>query len=123
MKLAGLGARDSLRLEAGLCLSGQDIDSTTSPIQAALSWTIPRRRREEGGFPGTSRVLDELAGGPSRLRVGLEIEDRIPARQGAPIFGADRTAIRLSPGRAAFDGAVTLLGATLVRAASDPEGL
>ena len=93
VKLAGLGARDSLRLEAGLCLSGQDIDSTTSPIQAALSWTIPRRRREEGGFPGTSRVLDELAGGPSRLRVGLEIEDRIPARQGAPIFGADRTAI------------------------------
>lgn len=93
VRLAGLGARDSLRLEAGLCLSGQDIDPATSPIEAALSWTIPRRRQEEGGFPGTARVLDELAGGPRRLRVGLEIDDRIPARQGAAILGTDRTEI------------------------------
>jgi aminomethyltransferase len=93
VKLAGLGARDSLRLEAGLCLSGQDIDATTSPVEAALSWAIPRRRREEGGFPGAARVLEELAGGAPRLRVGLEIDDRIPARHGAPILGIDRTAI------------------------------
>jgi aminomethyltransferase len=93
VKLVGLGARDSLRLEAGLCLYGQDIDVTISPVEAALSWTIPPRRREQGGFPGASRVLEELARGAFRLRIGLEIADRIPARQGAQILRMDRTPI------------------------------
>src|SRR5215470_12722785 len=83
VKLAGLGARDSLRLEAGLCLYGHDIDETTSPIEAGLAWSIPRRRREEGGFPGAARVQDELANAPARRRVGLKPDGRAPAREGA----------------------------------------
>jgi len=93
VKLVGLGARDSLRLEAGLCLYGQDMDSTTSPVEAGLAWSIGARRRREGGFPGASRVLAELANGPSRRRVGLAIEGRIPARAGAPIFSIDQRPI------------------------------
>ncbi len=86
VKLIGLGARDSLRLEAGLCLYGHDIDASTSPVEAGLAWSIGKRRREEGGFPGASRILDELQGGPARQRVGLEMEGRIPAREGAEIL-------------------------------------
>ena len=71
VKPIGLGARDSLRLEAGLCLYGHDIDETTSPVEAALTWSIQKRRREEGGFPGAARVRAELADGPARVRVGL----------------------------------------------------
>ena len=82
---AGLGARDTLRLEAGLCLYGHDIDETTSPIEADLAWTIPRRRRAEGGFPGAERILKELAEGPARLRVGIRPEGRRPVREGTPI--------------------------------------
>jgi aminomethyltransferase len=93
VKLAGLGARDLLRLEAGLCLYGHDIDATTSPVEAALSWSISRRRRDEGGFPGASRIVAELAAGPSRLRVGVELDDRIPAREGAEIRNADSAPI------------------------------
>jgi aminomethyltransferase len=85
VKLIGLGARDSLRLEAGLCLYGHDIDASTSPVEAALAWSIGKRRRQEGGFPGASRILDELRGGAARLRVGLEMDGRIPAREGAEI--------------------------------------
>jgi aminomethyltransferase len=85
VKPIGLGARDSLRLEAGLCLYGHDIDETTSPIEAALSWSIQKRRREEGGFPGAERIQKELADGPSRLRVGLLPEGRAPAREGTEI--------------------------------------
>jgi len=85
VKLVGLGARDSLRLEAGLCLYGHDIDAGTSPIEAGLSWSIGKRRREQGGFPGASRILRELERGPDRKRVGLEMEGRIPAREGAEI--------------------------------------
>jgi aminomethyltransferase len=81
----GLGARDSLRLEAGLCLYGHDIDTTTSPIEAALNWSIQKRRREEGGFPGAARVQRELAEGVSRIRVGLKPEGRAPAREGTEI--------------------------------------
>ena len=81
----GLGARDSLRLEAGLCLYGHDIDTTTSPIEAGLAWSIQKRRRLEGGFPGAARVQRELAEGPSRLRVGLLPEGRAPAREGTAI--------------------------------------
>jgi aminomethyltransferase len=83
---AGLGARDSLRLEAGLCLYGHDIDETTSPIEAALAWSIQKRRRVEGGFPGARRIKDELANGPKRKRVGLRPDEKAPAREGAEIL-------------------------------------
>jgi aminomethyltransferase len=81
----GLGARDTLRLEAGLCLYGHDIDETTTPIEAALAWTIGKRRRAEGGFPGADRILRELAEGPRRKRVGLRPDGRAPAREGTRI--------------------------------------
>jgi len=81
----GLGARDTLRLEAGLCLYGHDIDTTTSPVEADLTFSIGKRRREEGGFPGAERIQRELAEGPSRRRVGLKLEGRAPAREGSEI--------------------------------------
>ncbi|MEM1198556.1 MAG: glycine cleavage system aminomethyltransferase GcvT [Pseudomonadota bacterium] len=81
----GLGARDSLRLEAGLCLYGHDIDETTSPIEAGLIWSVGKRRRAEGGFPGAVRVHREFAGARSRARVGLKPEGRAPAREGTII--------------------------------------
>jgi len=88
----GLGARDSLRLEAGLCLYGQDIDSTTTPVEAALEWAIQKARRpggaRAGGFPGAERILDELDRGARRRRVGLQPEGRAPIREGAPLFAA-----------------------------------
>lgn len=77
---AGLGARDSLRLEAGLCLYGQDIDETTTPVEAALAWTIGKRRRQEGGFAGAEIILDQLSNGTSRRRVGIVPDGRAPAR-------------------------------------------
>lgn len=92
--LIGLGARDSLRLEAGLCLYGNDLDETTSPVEANLTWAIQKARRaggdREGGFPGAARVLRELAEGPARLRVGLLPEGRAPMRAGVALF-ADET--------------------------------
>ena len=84
----GLGARDSLRLEAGLCLYGHDIDTSTSPIEARLQWSIQQRRRTEGGFPGASRIKAELANGPSRRRVGIKPAGRAPAREGTEILDA-----------------------------------
>jgi aminomethyltransferase len=84
----GLGARDSLRLEAGLCLYGHDIDEGTTPVEGNLSWSISKRRKAEGGFPGAARVQDQLASGPARLRVGLTFEGRLPAREGADIVDA-----------------------------------
>jgi aminomethyltransferase len=83
---AGLGARDTLRLEAGLCLYGHDIDEQTSPVEAGLDWSIGKRRRVEGGFPGADRILGELRDGPARLRVGLKPEGRATPREGAEIF-------------------------------------
>ena len=85
MEAIGLGARDSLRLEAGLCLYGHDIDTTTSPIEARLQWSIQKRRRDEGGFPGADRIKAELANGPKRRRVGIKPEGRAPAREGTEI--------------------------------------
>lgn len=76
----GLGARDSLRLEAGLCLYGSDIDESTTPIEAGLIWTISKRRREQGGFPGDSVIQDHIANGAPRKRVGIQPEGRAPAR-------------------------------------------
>jgi aminomethyltransferase len=89
VKPVGLGARDSLRLEAGLCLYGHDIDTTTSPIEAGLIWSIQKRRRTEGGFPGAARIMREIAEGPSRVRVGLKPDGRAPAREGSPINTPD----------------------------------
>ena len=82
---AGLGARDSLRLEAGLCLYGHDIDETTTPVEAGLAWAIGKRRREDGGFPGDAVIRRELAEGPARKRVGIRPEERAPAREGTLI--------------------------------------
>ncbi len=89
----GLGARDSLRLEAGLCLYGSDIDSETSPVEAALEWAIQKSRRSggarAGGFPGAARILKELDEGASRRRVGLSASGRAPIRAGTPLFASD----------------------------------
>ncbi len=86
----GLGARDSLRLEAGMCLYGHDIDTTTSPVEGNVTWAIQKARRaggaREGGFPGAARILKELAEGPSRRRVGLRPEGRAPMREGTEVF-------------------------------------
>lgn len=89
----GLGARDSLRLEAGLCLYGHDLDTTTSPVEGAIEFAMGKKRREAGGFPGHARIAKELADGASRRRVGLVIEDRAPAREGAPILDPDGSEI------------------------------
>jgi aminomethyltransferase len=92
----GLGARDSLRLEAGLCLYGSDLDTTTSPVEASLVWAMQKARRpggeREGGFPGASRILAELAEGPARKRVGLLPEGRAPVRGGTELFAAENSA-------------------------------
>jgi aminomethyltransferase len=79
---AGLGARDSLRLEAGLCLYGHDLDEGTTPVEADLVWAMQKRRRQEGGFPGAAVVQRQLAEGPSRRRVGLRPDGRAPVREG-----------------------------------------
>ncbi|MGL5009502.1 MAG: glycine cleavage system aminomethyltransferase GcvT, partial [Paracoccaceae bacterium] len=93
----GLGARDSLRLEAGLCLYGHDIDPDTSPIEAGLDWAIQKARRAGGvrmsGFPGAHRILHELVHGPERRRVGLLPEGRAPMREGTPLFAPDGTPV------------------------------
>ncbi|OLL24110.1 putative aminomethyltransferase, mitochondrial [Neolecta irregularis DAH-3] len=83
VRLAGLGARDSLRLEAGMCLYGHDLDETTTPVEASLAWVIGKRRRAEGGFPGSSTILQQLREGPARRRVGLVVKEA-PARGMAP---------------------------------------
>jgi aminomethyltransferase len=85
VKPIGLGARDSLRLEAGLCLYGHDIDETTTPIEADLLWSIQKRRRIEGGFMGASRLVAEIDNGPTRKRVGIKPDGRAPAREGTII--------------------------------------
>jgi aminomethyltransferase len=90
----GLGARDSLRLEAGLCLYGHDIDASTTPVEGALQWSIQKSRRSggarAGGFPGADKILAQLDNGAPRRRVGLKPEGRAPVREGAPLF-ADAT--------------------------------
>jgi aminomethyltransferase len=90
----GLGARDSLRLEAGLCLYGHDIDTTTTPVEGALEWSIQKSRRNggarAGGFSGADKILAQLANGAPRRRVGLRPEGRAPVREGAALF-ADET--------------------------------
>src|SRR5204862_5483619 len=86
VKPIGLGARDSLRLEAGLPLYGHDLDTNTTPVMAGLTFAINKRRRAEGGFPGAMRILAELEGGPPQKRVGFELDGRQPVREGALIL-------------------------------------
>lgn len=86
VRMAGLGARDSLRLEAGLCLYGSDIDTTTTPIEAALAWLVAKRRRTEGNFPGAETILKQLKEGCTRRRVGFRMINGPPARHGTQIF-------------------------------------
>jgi len=88
VQLAGLGARDSLRLEAGMCLYGNDLDENTTPVEAGLSWVIGKDRRAAGSFIGSEKVLDQLKNGPPRRRVGLIVEEA-PARQGAKILAPE----------------------------------
>lgn len=85
----GLGARDSLRLEAGLCLYGNDLDATTTPIEADLLWAIQKNRREAGGFIGDAKILDQIEHGTDRLRVGLSPQGRAPMRAGVVLFGGE----------------------------------
>ncbi len=93
----GLGARDSLRLEAGLCLYGHDIDTTTNPVEASLTWAIQKVRRaggaRAGGYPGAAVIDQQLASGASRKRVGLVGSERMPVREGAKIVTADGTEV------------------------------
>jgi aminomethyltransferase len=85
----GLGARDSLRLEAGLPLYGHDLDETVSPIEGDLAFAVARRRREAGDFPGAARIGRELDAGPARVRVGLKVLEGAPAREGAEVADED----------------------------------
>lgn len=99
VKPVGLGARDSLRLEAGLCLYGHDLDESRDPIEAGLSWVIQKSRRERADFPGAERILAALETGPAELRVGIRPLERAPAREGTEIFaGGEKVGIVTSGG-------------------------
>lgn len=100
VKPVGLGARDTLRLEAGLCLYGNDLDETTSPIEADLAWTIPKRRMQAGDFPGADRIRAEAEDGPSRVRVGLRPLGKRPIRPPAELraTGGDAVGVVSSGG-------------------------
>ncbi|WCT71845.1 glycine cleavage system aminomethyltransferase GcvT [Sphingomonas naphthae] len=99
VKPIGLGARDSLRLEAGLPLYGHDLDPETNPAMAGLGFAIPKRRREEGGFPGADTIVAQLRGGAPRKRVGLILSGRQPAREGADVYaGGERVGALTSGG-------------------------
>lgn len=89
VKPIGLGARDSLRLEAGLPLYGHDLDRTTTPVMANLNFAINKRRRGEGGFEGAQRILAELEDGPPQLRVGFDVDGRQPVREGALVLDSE----------------------------------
>src|SRR3546814_12288915 len=89
VKPVGLGARDSLRLEAGLPLYGHDLDAATNPVEADLAFALSKRRREEANFPGAARILGQLTDGSARKRVGLTVEGKLPVREGARLFGGD----------------------------------
>lgn len=111
VKPIGLGARDSLRLEAGLPLYGHDLDPTIDPIEGDLSFAIQKRRREEGGFPGAARILGHLADGSPRKRVGLLVDGKLPVREGAKLFdGEDEIGVVTSGGFAPSVGAPIAMG-------------
>ena len=99
VKPIGLGARDSLRLEAGLPLYGHDMTPQTSPVEAGALFGINKRRRTQGGFPGAARIIREIDEGTARKWIGLKIEGRLPAREGADVFvGAERVGVVTSGG-------------------------
>jgi aminomethyltransferase len=89
----GLGARDSLRLEAGLCLYGHELDTETTPVEAALMWSISKERRVDGaragGFPGAERIFEQAGAGASRKRVGLKVQGRRPTRDGQSVLDSN----------------------------------
>ncbi len=94
----GLGARDSLRLEAGLPLYGHDITTDTDPVSADLGFALTKKRREQGGWMGHEKVMQVLENGPAQKRVGLAIDGRMPAREGAPIYSGDTQVGRITSG-------------------------
>jgi len=107
----GLGARDSLRLEAGLPLYGHDLDETVDPVEGNAAFAISKKRREEGGFHGATRILAALANGPAKKLVGFTVEGRMPVREGAPIFsGSDEVGRVTSGGFAPTVGAPIAMG-------------
>jgi len=112
----GLGARDSLRLEAGLPLHGHDIDATTSPVEAALNFALSKSRRERADFPGAKRILAELDQGPSRVRVGVAVKEGAPAREGAEICDGEGNVI----GRVTSGGPSPSLGRNIAMAYVPP---
>ncbi|HUZ14531.1 MAG TPA: glycine cleavage system aminomethyltransferase GcvT [Caulobacteraceae bacterium] len=112
----GLGARDSLRLEAGLPLYGHDLDETTSPVEAGLEFAISARRRKAADFPGAARILGELGAGVRRRRVGLRVLEGAPAREGAPIADASGAIV----GRVTSGGFSPSLGAPIAMGYAPP---
>jgi aminomethyltransferase len=119
VKLIGLGARDSLRLEAGLCLYGHDMDATTTPIEASLLWALSKVRRaggaRAGGYPGSAIIEQQIKNGATRKRIGLRGLDRMPVREGAEIFaGADAGARKV--GRVTSGGPAPTFGAPIAMA-------
>jgi aminomethyltransferase len=112
VKPIGLGARDSLRLEAGLPLYGHDLDQMTTPVEADLVFALSKRRRAEGGYPGWERIASELAQGPIRKRVGLLIEGRQPVREGAMMIDAEGNEV----GKVTSGGFSPSLGAPIAMA-------
>ncbi|MEK6636781.1 MAG: glycine cleavage system aminomethyltransferase GcvT [Pseudomonadota bacterium] len=111
VKPIGLGARDSLRLEAGLPLYGHDLDASLDPVEGDLTFAINKRRREQGGFAGAERILGALARGAAKKRVGLKIEGKMPAREGAPIFdGSTQIGVLTSGGFAPSLGVPIAMG-------------
>jgi aminomethyltransferase len=112
----GLGARDSLRMEAGLCLYGHDLDPSTTPVEADLAWSISAARRlggvREGGFPGAQPILEQMVNGAPKRRVGLAIEGRAPVREGVELVNEDGAAV----GQVCSGGFGPSLGAPLAMA-------
>jgi aminomethyltransferase len=111
VKPIGLGARDSLRLEAGLPLYGHDLDEAIDPVQGDLTFAISKRRRAEGGFAGSGRILAALANGADKKRVGFTVEGKMPVREGAPIFAGEvQVGVITSGGFAPTFGAPIAMG-------------
>ncbi len=112
VKPIGLGARDSLRLEAGLPLYGHDLDPGTTPVEAGLTFAIPKRRRGAGGFPGAERIVAEIENGPVRRRVGLAVEGRQPVREGTLVLDGEGNEV----GRVTSGGHSPILGTPIAMA-------
>ncbi len=121
----GLGARDSLRLEAGLCLHGHDIDATTTPVEAGLTWSIQKDRRQGGDYPGAQIITRQIAAGPSRRRVGIRPEGRAPVREGATVRlpGGDAIGTVTSGGFGATVGGPVAMGYVAAEHAHDGQAL